>query len=246
MGCVSSKLIRKDIKQEHVIIDNCGGGGRYLSHVVSLTSSTYGALKLDKDNDQPVIAAKPREEPEAITTINAWELMEGLEDGVPISNQPKKSPKSSSPFLRGFMNSDTRSPLKFLNQLGSPKTVKKSTGKENKVQVNGVRTGGVRRLDYSNSPKGILKPSNLSPNASKNSGIPAKGSPICARRKSFGGNEKDTLQCSSRRKSQSPLFDPELVASYEKELSEEEEQVKRMVWATPKPEEQGNRWIHCP
>lgn len=213
MGCVSSKLHRKDLRREVLITVNGGGAGEYVNHVVSLTSSTYGALKLDKD--QPIISecvvsvsdskrlkkSPPRQDPEV---INAWELMEGLEDGVPISNnQPKKSPKSS-PFLRGFnKGSDIRSPFK----LGSPKTAKKLAGKENKVQVQGIR-----RLDY--SPKGILKSNN------NISSPKVKGSPICASRKSLGG-------------SPSPLFDPELVATYEKELTEEE-QVKRMVWATPR------------
>lgn len=233
MGCVSSKLVKKDLKQEQQVTVINGGGGGYLSHVVSLTSSTYGALRLDNNNDddQPVdddvVFAEEAEQPksskpspprEETEVINAWELMEGLEEGVPISNPPKKSPKST-PFLRGFVASDPRSPLKFLNQFGSPKTtLKKPLGKENKVQVNGLVRGGMRRLDY--SPKGIFKPINSSPN----SGFPVKGSPVCARRNSFG----------SERKSPSPLFDPELLASYEKELSEEEEQIKRMVWATPK------------
>lgn len=218
MGCVSSKLLRKDIKREVLINVN---GGDSVNHVVSLTSTTYGALKLD--SEQPSVAdsrrlqrSPPREDPEV---INAWELMEGLEDGVPITNEAKKSPKSS-PFLRGFKGADTRSPFKLLNQFGSPKTVKKFGGKENKGQGNTIR-GGMRRLDY--SPKGILKASNPSPKSCKtvlNSNFPVKGSPKCASRNSFG--------------SPSPLFDPELLATYEKELSEEEEQIKIMVWQTPK------------
>ncbi|KAI4348955.1 hypothetical protein L6164_009615 [Bauhinia variegata] len=228
MGCVSSKFVRKDLKQEQVLFHN----GGEVNHVVSLTSSTYGALNLDKE--QPIIEyvadskrvqrSPPRNEPEV---INAWELMEGLEDGIPISNQAKKSPKSSV-FLRGFTNTDTRSPLKFLNQFGSPKTVKKFGGKENKAQGNGVR-GGMRRLDY--SPKGILKASNSCPNTCKslfNSKFSVKGSPICARRNSFGSDSG----YSPPKRSPRPLFDPELVATYEKELSEEE-QIKRMIWPTP-------------
>ncbi|CAJ1885418.1 unnamed protein product [Sphenostylis stenocarpa] len=220
MGCVSSKLVKKELKQEQVIVTN---GGGYVNHVVSLTSSTYGALMLDKEKEQhqPTVEdsktvkkspPRNREEPEV---INAWELMEGLEEGVPMSNNPKKSPKST-PFLRGFLATDTKTPLKFLNQFGSPKSLRKFTGKENKTQGQG--NAGVRRLDYNVSPKGILKPSNFS--------SPLKGSPIRARRNSFGSDTK--------RRSPSPLFDPELLASYEKELSEEEEQIKRMVWATPK------------
>lgn len=228
MGCVSSKLLRKDLRNEVFINAN---GGDYVSHVVSLTSSTYGALKLESEKSDKSVAecvadskrlekSPPREDPEV---INAWELMEGLEDGVPVSNQAKKSPKNS-PFLRGFIGSDTRSPFKLLNQFGSPRTVKKSVGKENKVQGNMIR-GGMRRLDY--SPKGILKSSNFSPKTVNNS---VKGSPICGSRKSFGSDSGH----SSRKRSPTPLFDPDLLATYEKELSEEEEQIKRMVWATPK------------
>ncbi|KAK7284858.1 hypothetical protein RJT34_19611 [Clitoria ternatea] len=216
MGCVSSKHIRKDIEREEVIVNNGGAGrGGYMNHVVSLTSSTLGALRLDDNvNDQSTVEesknSPPRPPPKEPEIINAWELMEGLEEGVPISNHPKKSPKST-PFLRGFMATDPKSPFKFLNQFGSPKSLKKFTGKENRVQVNGLR-----RLDYNFSPKGILKPTNSCPSSCKNSGFQPNGSPICAKRSS------------------SPLFDPELLASYEKELSEEEEQIKRMVWATPK------------
>ncbi|RZC21521.1 hypothetical protein D0Y65_007657 [Glycine soja] len=226
MGCVSSKHIKKDLKQEEEEVTVTNGGG-YVNHVVSLTSSTYGALMLDKEKEQlqlqPTVEEESktsppriREEPEV---INAWELMEGLEEGVPISNNPMKSPKST-PFLRGFISTDPKpkiTPFKFLNQFGSPKSLRKFTGKENKVQVQ-PPNAGVRRLDYNFSPKGILKPSNFC--------SPLKGSPIRARRNSFGTDIK--------RRSPSPLFDPELLASYEKELSEEEEQIKRMVWATPK------------
>ncbi|KAI4300481.1 hypothetical protein L6164_033857 [Bauhinia variegata] len=230
MGCVSSKFVRKDLKQEQVLFNH--GGDHVVNHVVSLTSSTYGALKLDKEqpitdslaDSKRVQTSPPRDEPEV---INTWELMEGLEDGIPISNQAKKSPKSSV-FLGGFKGTDTRSPLKFLNQFGSPKTVKKLGGKENKAQGNGVRSG-MRRLDY--TPKGILKTSNSSPKSCKslfNSNFPVKGSPVGARRSSFGSDSG----YSSRKRSPRPLFDPELVASYEKELSEEEEQIKRMVWPT--------------
>ncbi|CAK8544081.1 unnamed protein product [Lathyrus sativus] len=248
MGCVSSKLIKKDINEEN----------GYLNHVVSLTSSTYGALSLDKNNNivnnsndssdsnvsqvsetEPETVSKPNPSPspsptqknpetETVININAWELMEGLEEGVPVSSIPKKSPKSA-PFLRGFLASDTRSPLKFLNQFGSPKTtLKKSSGKENKIQVTNMVRGGVRRLDYSYSPKGILKSAaNSSP---KNSSFSVKGSPFSAKRNSFGNERKSTGSVLVS----SPLFEPELVESYEKEVSEEEEQIKRIVFATPK------------
>ncbi|KAJ7971565.1 Glutaredoxin [Quillaja saponaria] len=230
MGCVSSKLVKKDIQQE-LFFNN---GGDYVNHVVSLTSSTYGALKLD--NEQPIkecIAeskrlqrSPPHEVPEV---INTWELMEDLEDGIPISNKAKKSPKGNI-FLRGFVDIDTRSPLKFLNQFGSPKQVKKFAGKENKVRVNGSK-GGMRRLDY--SPKLFQKASNSSQKSNKsvlNLSFPVEGSPIGSKKKSFGSDSGYL----SRRRSYSPLFDPDLLESYDKELSGEEEDIKRMVLPTPK------------
>lgn len=199
-----------------------------MNHVVSLTSSTYGVLNLENEQ-QPIKEcvteikrikrSPPREGPEV---INAWELMEDLEEeGIPVSNnQAKKSPKSLALF-RGFADIDGRSPLKFLNQIGSPKKSKRFGGKEN-------RSRGVGRLDY--SPKQVLKVSK-SNSTVLNLSFPVKGSPIgAAKRQSFGNDSS-----SPWRSCYSPLFDPELVASYEKELSEEEEQIKRMITSsTPK------------
>lgn len=237
MGCVSSKLVAKEIEQEKLY-----GNGDYTHHVVSLTSSTYGVLKLDKEKEnQPqqikqeveekqstkecmveVKKSSPsREEPSEI--INAWELMEGLEEEVPVVVQSKRSPKSRF-FLRGFQDLDARSPLKFLNQMGSPRKAKKVVGKENKGRVN----GGTRSLE--NSPKTVLKEcNNLMESVKKPSPrlwASIKGSP--------NGKRCDSLRFDSgvvlsRRRSLGPLFDPELVASLEKEVSEEEEEIKKMV-----------------
>lgn len=215
MGCVSSKLFKKDVREEVIITH----GAQCLNHVVSLTSSTYGLLNLDKD--PPIVAetnnakqSSPKKaDPEV---INAWELMEGLEEAIPIK---RMSPKSRS-VLRGFADFDARSPLKLLNQFGSPMKTKRFGGKENKGRVNG--------LGY--SPKGVPKSNVGSQNSCKkalNLSPAVKGSPVSAKRQSFGSD-------SSRRKSFSPLFDPELLASYEKEMSEEEEQIKRMVLPSPK------------
>ncbi|KAH7512169.1 hypothetical protein FEM48_Zijuj12G0062000 [Ziziphus jujuba var. spinosa] len=225
MGCVSSKLYRKEIKEENLF----NNGGQCVNHVVSLTSSTYGVLKLENKNDQPPpikecvaevkrIKRSPSREdhPEV---INAWELMEDLEEGIPVFNQAKKSPKSRA-LLRGFADIDGRSPLKFFNHIGSPKKMKRFGGKENKSRI---------RLDY--SPKQVLKHSNSKENSCKavlNLSLPVKGSPIKAKRDSFG-TDSSPWRCTF-----SPLFDPDLVASYEKELSEEEEQIKRMISSTPK------------
>ncbi|KAA8518570.1 hypothetical protein F0562_016044 [Nyssa sinensis] len=220
MGCASSKLFRKELKQEIAF-----GNGGHANHVVSLTSSTYGVLNLDKEQHQQqqqqpireinVMESKrspPREEPEV---INAWELMGDLEDEAPVS--VRKSPKSRV-FLRGFADIDARSPLKFFNQMSSPKKLKRFGGKENKG-----------RLNY--SPKQVFKVCNSPENSWKVTPIlrmSGKGSPIDVK---CNGSRVDSV-ASSRRRSLGPLFDPELVASFEKELSEEE-QIKKIVSATP-------------
>ncbi|KAM2104566.1 hypothetical protein ACFX1R_015152 [Malus domestica] len=224
MGCASSKLFKKG--------DNNGGGEYVINHVVSLTSSTYGVLNLE-NGQQPtkdgvaeskraaMKSSPPREDPEV---INAWELMEGLEEGIPISNPTKKSPKSSA-LLRGFADFGSRTPFKLLSQIGSPMKSKRFGGKEN----NKERGVNVNVLRY--SPKQVLKPNNGGENSCKkmlNWSPGVKGSPVAAKRQSFDSDL-------SRRRSLSPLFDPELVASYEKEMSEEEEQIKRMVPLSPKP-----------
>lgn len=226
MGCVSSKFNRKDLQRD-IIVNN---GGEYLSHVVSLTSSTYGVLNLDGADQKSELVSElmkkspPREEPEV---INAWELMDGLEEGIPIANRGRKSPKPRV-FLRGLADFDRRSPLKFFNQIGTPKKAIRSAGKENR----GGRVNGVGRLDY--SPKEILKVNNslrASPKSALKLSIPVKSTPISTRRQSFGS---DSGLLSARRRSLSPLFDPELVASYERQLNEEGEQIKRIVSETPK------------
>ncbi|OIW21405.1 hypothetical protein TanjilG_02572 [Lupinus angustifolius] len=246
MGCVSSKLVKKELKQKQKqkqkLTFNNGG----FNHVVSLTSSTYGALNLDnyqkpipidttttittiEESKSSVFLQKSSPVHEDPEIINAWELMEGIEEGVPISIQLKKSPKLN-PFLRGFINTpeSKSSPLKFFNQNGSPKSMRKSSGKENKnnnkVEVNGCK--GMRRLDYSYSPKGVLKVSNSCPSTCKSvlNLNPLKVSP----RNSFGSG-------SLRKMRNSSLFDADLVASNEKEMHVgEEEQIKKMVYATPK------------
>ncbi|XP_057960894.1 uncharacterized protein At3g28850 [Malania oleifera] len=226
MGCVSSKIFRRDLKQEIRL-----GNGDCANHVVSLTSSTYGVLKLDDERPVKgsVVGTKrspPRDAPEI---INAWELMEDLEDGMPISIQAKKSPKSRA-FLRDMPEIHARSPLKFLNRMSSPKKLKRFSGKENQQRLNG-NGWGLTLLDH--SPKRVLKAFNFSEN-SRNGRISAKGNPVCAQ----SGSLRTDLGFFSRRPLQAPLFDPELVASFEKEISEEEEHIKKMVSATPKIQKQ--------
>ncbi|MFS7964822.1 putative glutaredoxin, Thioredoxin-like superfamily [Helianthus anomalus] len=143
MGCVSSKHIKKDLKKETILN---GARSSYTNHVVSLTSSTYGALKLDKDAvvvvvqpTPPVSVQKSENSPARKSTngptevINAWELMEDLEDEPKgaESGPGKKSPK----LRRGLGEIDVKTtPMKVVvNPIGSsPKVLKRFTGKENK------------------------------------------------------------------------------------------------------------------
>lgn len=223
MGCASSKLFVKDL-QEEILAKNGDG----LNHVVSLTSSTYGALKLDSEpTKEPAAESKRSPAREEAEVINAWELMEDLDDGMPISVPAKKSPKSLG-FLRGFGDIDARSPLKFLNQIASPRRIKRSGGKENKQRAN--RLGG--RSDYSPKvPLGDSTPSQSIRRVTPNLRVSVKRTPVSDAK---SDNVDSGRGSSLRRMSLHPLFDPELLASFEKELSDEKEQIKKMVSATPK------------
>ncbi|CAH9082694.1 unnamed protein product [Cuscuta epithymum] len=151
MGCVSSKIARKELKRERQFEISS-------THVVSLTSSTYGLLQLDDGAaDQP-----PPEPPQCIKkcvsvemkkspsppqkgdqaeVINAWELMEDLDETeAPCSIKSRKSPKS-----RVFLDY-RRSPLKLFNQKSvlSPRRFRifGGAGKEN----NGVPAASPGKL----------------------------------------------------------------------------------------------------
>lgn len=195
---------------------------------MSLTSSTYGALKLDKDQQSPPPISpseqkispprKSHQGPPEI--INTWELMEDLEDeppvSIPISIPGKKSPK----LRRGFAEIDVKTPMKFLNQIGSsPKVSKRFSGKENKKVWS-------RTLDY--SPKTtIVKASTLPPNLriSKKAGCE---SPV------------DSGLNSARRRNLVPLFDPDRVDSNAKKKFQEKEQIKKMISGTPTSQKSRN------
>ncbi|KAI3678450.1 hypothetical protein L6452_37744 [Arctium lappa] len=223
MGCVSSKHIKKDLKKKEILLND------FTHHVVSLTSSTYGALKLDKDQQPPPPPSPPPITPPQLKNspprrshqgppeiINAWELMEDLEledeSQAPVSNPAKKSPKSR----RGFAEIDVKTPMKFLNQLGSssPKVSKRFSGKENKKV-------GLRKLDYSPMIT-IVKASTLPPNLriSKKGGSESE-SPV-----ESGLN-------SARRRNLGPLFDPDLIDPIRKKKFQEKEQIKKMILGTP-------------
>ncbi|KAL8465666.1 hypothetical protein ACS0TY_034950 [Phlomoides rotata] len=199
MGCASSKLAAEEIKDEKKRV----GNGDYIHHVVSLTSSTYGLLKLDKEGvvDEKKQTSKeltvqvqkpkspstpsPSREEASHEVINAWELMEDLEDEVSAIFQSKRW-RAKSPF----------------KLLGSPR--KGGGGKENKGRV-------VNGLSLENSPKRVLKDCTNLKKPSPKLWASIKGSPI--------GKRCESLRVdSSRRRSLGPLFDPKK----DEEVSEEE------------------------
>ncbi|XP_042510759.1 uncharacterized protein At3g28850 [Macadamia integrifolia] len=221
MGCVSSKPFRKDFNQELLFCN-----GDYTNHVVSLTSSTYGVLNLDQEPVKettmslqvvsPKLQGKRMKEPEV---INAWELMEHLEDEIPISTKDKRRPKSR------VVDVDVRNPSKFFNEINSSKKQKKIAGKENKHRQSGY-DGSVGRPEHNS--KQLLKPFSSLENMQK--ATPRKVTPVDLKTNSFRGQSG----FSSSRRSLSPLFDPELLESFERELSEEGEKIKKMVFPEPR------------
>lgn len=211
MGCVSSKLGKKKLIRE--IRVNNGG-----DHIVSLTSTTYGHLDLkERAEISPKLQeltkgevfeseVKPRrsikrDDPEI---INTWELMEDLEDSMHVSNPQKISPKS-----RGIFGKSWKTPVK--SNVESPKrgSSKRFGGKENR---GGNNSRGV-------SPNQILKPKNILETPKR--GVMRLSFPL--------KSEEPSVVITQRRKSYSPMFDPDLVASYERELSQEQEQIKMVI-----------------
>uniref|UniRef100_A0A803MXV2 Glutaredoxin domain-containing protein n=1 Tax=Chenopodium quinoa TaxID=63459 RepID=A0A803MXV2_CHEQI len=240
MGCVSSKLLKKNLKQELLF-----GSGDLPNHVVSLKSSTLGVLKLDqnqnlnkthvvfpsssnfqsikkKENTNEgkseqkkeeigtkvgVFGSKRLQSQEELEVINTWELMEDLEgegEDEGLASKPGFRGERS-PFKR-LVTSQSSSPKEGNNKLGG----KENRGIDNtkKQQCYTTRSGGLKSWKFSsNSTNKIRKASSMDSPRRSNSGV-----------------------SSSRRKSLSPLFDPELIDSLEKELSmEKEEQIKEMV-----------------
>ncbi|KAL5721256.1 hypothetical protein ACHQM5_013838 [Ranunculus cassubicifolius] len=232
MGCVSSKLFRKEFDKEIL----------YRNHIVSLTSTTYGALKLDQEQSlihqeihQETKISPPRvsvcktpkkiQDPEV---INAWELMDDLEEGsTPPSS--RKSPKEVAEI------NGSRNRSRFYAQASSPmkQQNKVSVGKENKPQVQ-IGKGRLEKTP-SPSPKQVLRPFNSTGNLRKRVvptlRLPLKSTPLDPlNRNSF---KVDSGNATSRR-SLSPLFGPELIASFEKDVGVDEEKIKKMVSASPK------------
>eukprot|EP01018_Ginkgo_biloba_P010756 Gb_30869 [translate_table: standard] len=234
MGCVSSKLDEKILKDheefDYTIFTKPNG-----NHLVSLTSTTYGILNNGCKGQVP--GSNP-EEPEEVETINAWELMDGLEE-----ESPRPSPAKTKEFDKvGSLHNAEKC---FAS---SPMSVKKmGFGKENerpagssphspyRKQVFGsAKLNGVGRNVSSSNGVSPLKERNFTvkDNCQKNSpkGYFAGTTNFCSKqvsRKISHGPLSELRIDSSRNicddflrgtNTNSPLFDPELLASFEASL----------------------------
>jgi glutaredoxin domain-containing cysteine-rich protein 1 len=254
MGCISSKLLPPgpdgDGERATVLAR--------IDHVVSLTSTTYGVLDIhpkheavsaSEEKEQPppeqekpiskewkrasmrppplvvpnakksAAGAKPESGPEV---INAWEIMAGLEDAAAGSSAAKKPSKPSR-----------WSPARVIAMaLPSPKRSsarKKSTpGKENSpLQRCSVNANNKDKPAGDIDNDRVLRPYNSIDNSKLSMAI-RRFSPGSTRVIRKPGPAENGGGMSSRR-SLSPLFDPDLLASIERELSEEGAHIKRMV-----------------
>ncbi|CAL9081682.1 unnamed protein product [Musa textilis] len=201
MGCVSSKLLVTEDDEE-------------ANHVVFLTSTTYGVLDLDRneaggkreedEEGREVIKREWRsdakEEPAEV--IDAWELMEDLADETPVSSPLKGSPKPH--------------PLTHAS-IVSPSPRSRKSRESGKEDAEPRRDSARRDLD----PNRILRPFSSSDNA-RRAGLASSSTP----RKKLG---RDSGGGSVPRGSLGPLFDPDLLASLEREHVEEGERMKKMV-----------------
>lgn len=174
----------------------------------------------------PNAEKKPVGKPESgLEVINAWEIMAGLEEDAAAAGSPAKKPSKPGRW----------SPARVIAMaLPSPKRSaakrKNTPGKENSPlqRCSGNNSNKDKPAGDVDSSR-VLRPYNSIDN-SKLSMASKRFSPGSARivRKP-GTAETGGGGMSSSRRSLSPLFDPELLASIERELSEEGAHIKRMV-----------------
>ncbi|KAK9145801.1 hypothetical protein Sjap_005704 [Stephania japonica] len=141
MGCVSSALL--DQADELTQFDGSTGLGH---HIVSLTSTTYGLLTLERkpptpprfDRDSSPDPNPLRSEPEI---INSWELMAGLDSDSSRFTPPPKKPASTSPssLLHTVQELDSR--ISRTPKVSTPGP-NRPVCKENLNPNRPVRTGG--------------------------------------------------------------------------------------------------------
>ncbi|KAF8079427.1 hypothetical protein N665_1028s0010 [Sinapis alba] len=204
MGCVSSKPVKKKLVRE--IRVNNGG-----DHIVSLTSTTYGHLDVhEREETSPKSQELTKADVFVSETIKPRRSTTQRDDPEIINTwelmEDLEDSMKISPKSRGIFGKSWKTPVKSIVE--SPKrngsSSKRFRGKENR---------------------------GVSPNQKKTLETPKRG----VMRLSFPllKSEEEPLVVTQRRKSFSPMFDPDLVASYERELlSQEKEQIK-MVKCPP-------------
>ncbi|KAJ6800904.1 uncharacterized protein M6B38_202575 [Iris pallida] len=240
MGCISSKLLATADDLDRRISTH---------HVVSLTSSTYGVLSLDRRDGEEqekeveessvvVVAAaskattnrtpmipvaltpdkkKPTTTREAPPTevINTWELMKDL-----TGNQTAIWSPAMKPAIKPAVAAATPTPRKR----------KVLQGKENNNNNNNSSVSRALSSSANSTPKEVVPSRVLRPFSSAANKKPSPltidvKKPSRIDREWGGGGA-----VSGSKRSLSPLFDPELVASFERELRREgREQIKKMV-----------------
>ncbi|KAJ4786947.1 hypothetical protein LUZ62_038193 [Rhynchospora pubera] len=229
MGCISSKLIcAADLDHDSEKITK-------IEHVVSLKSTTYGALNLDPKRESEKEEEKREVEEETKVTIK-----ETKKANVPILILPPHCKKRTNSkegatevinaweIMEGLEDAPIWSPLKKANRLNplnlwSPKSAnrRKPGGKENSPLQRSSPSGTF-------DSNWVLRPFNSVPNSK----LGTSKSPNTSILK----KNQDGVSSSSRR-SLVPLFDPDLIASVEREFRQEKEQIKQVVTCTPKTRE---------
>ncbi|KAG2566092.1 uncharacterized protein LOC120683970 [Panicum virgatum] len=172
------------------------------------------------DKKPPPAAGKPEA---GLEVINAWEIMAGLEEDSAAGSPAKKPSKpgrwSPARVLAMALPSPKRSAARRRN----------TPGKENSpLQRCSGNNNGTKEKPGDGDSDRVLRPYNSIDN-SKLSMASRKFSPGSARVVRKRGTAETGGGMSSSRRSLSPLFDPELLASIERELSEEGAHIKRMV-----------------
>ncbi|XP_074567258.1 uncharacterized protein LOC141823947 [Curcuma longa] len=209
MGCIASKPLSADDLDGGIFFpEGFNSNSDFSNHVVSLTSTTYGALNLERDEagqeaeEWEVIKREclrpppldvsflnkvvAKEEPMEI--IDARELMEDLADETPFWTPLKRQEKShlSTP------------------QASVAKQKRRLTGKENASAA--ARLQESKRWDFDLNR--ILRPFSPSYNTKR---IPAP-TPGKKRNLTPPASARDSVGSAPRR-SLSPVFDPEFLAS---------------------------------
>ncbi|CAD6261009.1 unnamed protein product [Miscanthus lutarioriparius] len=178
--------------------------------------------------DKKPAAGKPES---GLEVINAWEIMAGLEEayaaaaGSPPAKKPSSKPGRWSParVIAMALPSPKRSATRRKNTPGKENSPLQRCSGNNTSNKDKDKPGDV-------DSDRVLRPYNSIDN-SKLSMASKRFSPGSARivRKPGTAETGGSTGTSSSRRSLSPLFDPELLASIERELSEEGAHIKRMV-----------------